>query len=63
MLGRKPNSKAEGQPERPKVYVRANGTRYVKVGDLLRSQKRPRCNQRFGQTLNQQETFYLIFRK
>ena len=39
MLGRKPNSKAEGQPERPKVYVRANGTRYVKVGDLLRSER------------------------
>ena len=39
MLGRKPNKKVEGQPERPKVYVRANGTRYVKVGDLLRSQR------------------------
>ena len=48
MLGIRWNKEAEGQPERPKVYVRANGTRYVKVGDLLRSQRGKRAIQQWA---------------
>ena len=38
-LGRKANKEENEVPERPRVYVRKNGSRYVNADELLRSKR------------------------
>ena len=37
--GRKASTAKDEAPERPRVYVRKNGSRYVKADELLRSKR------------------------